>query len=155
MLVLELRRRGVDARGLDIAPRTIEAAAGQAPGCFEVGSILDIPHPDEHFDTVLCLDVLEHLDEADVPKALAELHRVTHRTVLATIATRADRDGVWHLTVRDRTWWRERLNDAGLREHLQAGELAAYEARECQRLGIDASGLWLAVVAKPPPRRSP
>jgi 2-polyprenyl-3-methyl-5-hydroxy-6-metoxy-1,4-benzoquinol methylase len=145
-LVLALRRRGVDARGLDIAPRTIEQAEQQAPGCFEVGSILDLPHPDGSFDAVLCLDVLEHLDERDVPGALAELHRVTRSAVVATIATRPDRDGVWHLTVRDRAWWRDRLGEAGLHEHPKAGEFTAYEARECQRLNIDASGLWLAVL---------
>ena len=107
-LVLTLRQRGVDARGLDVARRTVEQTNRRAPGCFEVGSILDLPHPRESFDTVLCLDVLEHLDEADVPKALAELHRVTRQTVLTTIATRPDRDGVWHLTVRDRAWWPHR-----------------------------------------------
>jgi 2-polyprenyl-3-methyl-5-hydroxy-6-metoxy-1,4-benzoquinol methylase len=150
-LVLTLRQRGIDARGLDVARRTVEEANRRAPGCFEVGSILDIPHPDESFDIVLCLDVLEHLDEADVPTALAELHRVSRQAVLATIATRPDRDGIWHLTVRDRPWWRQRLSEAGLQEHAQAGEFTTYEQSEHRRLGIDESGLWLAVVAKSAP----
>jgi SAM-dependent methyltransferase len=39
-------------------------------------SILAVPAPDASFDRVLCLDVLEHLQYADQPKALAELWRV-------------------------------------------------------------------------------
>jgi SAM-dependent methyltransferase len=35
-----------------------------------------LPFPDGAFDRALCLDVLEHLEFADQPRALAELHRV-------------------------------------------------------------------------------
>jgi SAM-dependent methyltransferase len=39
-------------------------------------SILALPASDAHYDRVLCLDVLEHLQYADQARALAELHRV-------------------------------------------------------------------------------
>ena len=41
------------------------------------GSILAIPFPDQSFDVVVCMDVLEHLPAQDRPLALRELSRVT------------------------------------------------------------------------------
>lgn len=40
------------------------------------GSLLDLPFPTGSFDTVLCLDVLEHLQYEQQRIAFAELHRV-------------------------------------------------------------------------------
>jgi len=39
-------------------------------------SLMALPFADASFDRTLCLDVLEHLEYADQPRALAELHRV-------------------------------------------------------------------------------
>ncbi len=140
LLVLRLRKRGIDARGLDVAKRTIEEGNRQAPGCFELGSILDIPYPEDSFDTVVCTDVLEHLAEQDVPKALSELNRVTRRSVFATIATRPDRDKTWHLTVKDRMWWEDRLFEAGLRKHPATRQIVGDEASEQDELQITVAG---------------
>lgn len=40
------------------------------------GSLIDLPYAEGSFDRALCLDVLEHLDFAGQPHALAELFRV-------------------------------------------------------------------------------
>jgi SAM-dependent methyltransferase len=40
------------------------------------GSVTAIPMPDASFDAVLCLDMLEHIDPADRPRAIEELTRV-------------------------------------------------------------------------------
>lgn len=48
-----------------------------------VGSVLSLPFPDEHFDLVLCTEVLEHLAHPDV--ALRELRRVTGRYCLLSV----------------------------------------------------------------------
>ena len=40
------------------------------------GSLIALPYGDGSFDRALCLDVLEHLDFAEQPRALAELFRV-------------------------------------------------------------------------------
>jgi ubiquinone/menaquinone biosynthesis C-methylase UbiE len=39
-------------------------------------SVTDIPAPDEYFDVVMCLAVLDHVPDADIPRALRELVRV-------------------------------------------------------------------------------
>jgi SAM-dependent methyltransferase len=44
------------------------------------GSLLALPWPDDSFDRVLCLDVLEHLSWTDQPRAIGELCRVLNAT---------------------------------------------------------------------------
>jgi ubiquinone/menaquinone biosynthesis C-methylase UbiE len=57
--------------GLDY-PSTVELGYAGAPDVF--GDGLQLPFPDQCFDSVLLMDVLEHL--RDAPKALSEAARV-------------------------------------------------------------------------------
>ncbi len=41
--------------------------------------------PDNHFDIVFCMEVLEHLDDAQFERALAELRRVTRHRLVASV----------------------------------------------------------------------
>lgn len=41
-----------------------------------VDSVLNIPYPDEMFDKIVCLAVVDHLSDKDRPKAISELIRV-------------------------------------------------------------------------------
>jgi len=129
-LVQHLLRLGIDAHGLDIANRCVEHASAHAPGRFTQGSLLELPFPDAYFDTVVCTDVLEHLAEQDVPSALAEMARVARRSLFIRVATTPDRDGSWHLTVRDRAWWERQCFSAGLRRHPLLLVAVPYETME-------------------------
>lgn len=130
LLVRTLLAHGVDAHGLDVS--SIAAAHGNslAPGRFHQGSVLDIPFVDGHFDVVVSTDCMEHLHEQDVPRALSELRRVSRRGVYLRLATTQDRDGHWHLTVKGRDWWEERLFEAGFRKHPRQMTATPYEALE-------------------------
>jgi 2-polyprenyl-3-methyl-5-hydroxy-6-metoxy-1,4-benzoquinol methylase len=135
-LVHALLRDGVDARGIDVAPIAVEQASRIAPDRFRTGSILALPHADGAFDSVVCTDCLEHLAPEDVPVALRELGRVARRNVFVVVSTVNDRDGRWHLTVRDRDWWELQAFTAGegsphmLRRHARSLLDVPYEARE-------------------------
>lgn len=131
-LVRTLLSRGIDARGVDIAARPIAHAEQFVPGRFSVASVLDLPFEDGAFETVVCTDCLEHLSEADVPRAIAELARVARRSLFLTIGTRRDRDGRWHLTIQDRAWWEQRLLAAGLRKHAAAPGIQSFESFETE-----------------------
>ena len=51
-------------------------------------SVTALAFPDGHFDTVCCLEVLEHLPETDLDQALAELRRVCGGTLLVSVPFR-------------------------------------------------------------------
>lgn len=50
---------------------------------FRTGSVYKLPFSDRSFDTVVCSEVLEHLDEPD--RAVAELKRVARNAVVITV----------------------------------------------------------------------
>lgn len=129
-LVRALLRLGADAHGLDVASRCVEEGNRRAPGRFVEGSVLSLPFEDGSFETVVCTDVLEHLAADDVARALSEMARVSRRSLVLRIATTADRDGKWHLTVRDRAWWEARCFEAGLRRHPLMLAATPYESLE-------------------------
>ena len=60
------------ARRLDI--HGVDANYGSAR--VTTASLTNLPFPDETFERVLCLDVLEHLAYEEQPLALAQIHRV-------------------------------------------------------------------------------
>src|SRR3954468_1350398 len=81
----ELARLG-HASGIELNPFGVRAARERG---HEVGEapVEAIPHPDESFDLVTCLDVIEHTDD-DV-RALRELRRVTRPGAAAIVSVPA------------------------------------------------------------------
>jgi len=131
-LVRTLLQRAIDARGVDVSSRAIDALNQQVPDRFDAASILELPYPDGAFQTVVSTDVLEHLVEADVDRALSELHRVTQRYAFIVLSTAPDRDAQWHQTLRPRDWWNERFFAAGFRKHPRTPLLLDYESIETE-----------------------
>jgi SAM-dependent methyltransferase len=72
----ELVRFG-DVSAIDLNPRGVAAARARGHAGVMQGRIEDLPFPDQKFDLVTCLDVLEHT--ADDVHTLRELLRVTRR----------------------------------------------------------------------------
>jgi SAM-dependent methyltransferase len=73
-VVAELRRRGAEAYGVDVAQANIDRARDLTPGCqwYDGGRL---PFPDGHFERVGALNVLEHVEDPE--GFLAEMVRVT------------------------------------------------------------------------------
>jgi len=82
----ELMRRGYQAWGVDLSSAMVEYAREHYnPEQFRVGDIERIPFPDNTFDGVMCLGVMEYL-EKDEP-ALREMWRVLKPGGRAVITT--------------------------------------------------------------------
>lgn len=64
-------------------------------GILELGSILRLPYAAQSFDTVLCMEVLEHLEAIEFPKALHEIRRVCRGTLVMTVPYEEPLP-VWH-----------------------------------------------------------
>lgn len=84
-LVIHLARLGHKAIGIDYADAAIdicqstlrhEKPAVKKLAHFEVADATRLPFPDESFDAVFFLDVIEHLTKTETDKALDELTRV-------------------------------------------------------------------------------
>jgi SAM-dependent methyltransferase len=71
----ELRRRGHDAIGVDIAPRLVELARGRdSDGDYRVAAAEHLPFDDASFDLVVAFNVLMNTDEPG--RAIDEAARV-------------------------------------------------------------------------------
>lgn len=74
------------------------------------GVATDIPFATESFDTVMCLDVLEHLIPEDVEPALIELRRVASKFVFLTASDQPHNFkhlGDMHISKRPINEWQE------------------------------------------------
>ncbi|MBU4268220.1 MAG: class I SAM-dependent methyltransferase [Acidobacteria bacterium] len=73
--------RGYDAYGVDLFP----AKTWQGPNRerFSVGDIRHLPYRDGEFDTVLLMEVLEHVPDAEA--ALREIHRVSRKNLILSV----------------------------------------------------------------------
>ena len=94
--VKELKRRRKIAYGIDVADIAIRYAGSKSyvENCV-VASTTDIPFKDNFFDAVFSCDMLEHLTEKDVGKAITELLRVSKKYLFLVIDGEFERNREW------------------------------------------------------------
>lgn len=114
MFARELKQRGYDVRGTEFARLPLEKFCRDLVDDSIIfhSSLVSIPFRDDSFDLVTSFEVLEHVPEPDVDKAVAELVRVSKGHIFATISLRRSvldppypEDAHIHVTVRQRSWW--------------------------------------------------
>ncbi len=82
--LLERANPGLEYHGLEPQGYAIDRAREHAPNMhFHPGTAFALPFPDGAFDLVMTHGVLIHIHPGDLPKALAEICRVSRRFVLA------------------------------------------------------------------------
>jgi SAM-dependent methyltransferase len=109
--------------GIDVSDQSITKAKTRLAGLqglddrILVSSCLELPFEDNFFSLVTCFDVLEHLDEADIDKALSEINRVVRPggTFFGSVSCReagsVDINGDnLHRTVKSPDWWISKTN---------------------------------------------
>lgn len=83
--VLALRREGIDAWGIDISDYAVSKAPAEVEPFLKVEEYRRVHFPDEYFDLVLAMEVLEHVPPTEIREVVDELRRLTSRFIWATI----------------------------------------------------------------------
>jgi Methyltransferase domain len=113
-LVRQCRMLGIDAWGFDVIPNIQEIAFPEVRQYLRHGSVTSIPYAaDDNFDTLVAVDVLEHIPERDLPMMVEQWLRLGVRQLVLLI----NLNQFWypgHITLRPLWWWAEQW-----KEHFQ------------------------------------
>lgn len=119
--------------GIDLSPEAVRMARDRCPGAdLAVGSVYEIDAPDDAYELVLCLEVVEHLERP--AEALRELRRVAAGNLVVSVPYEPFfRLGSLLRGKYVRTWGNHpehvnHFNRSGLRAFLEA-ELAVQDLR--------------------------
>jgi SAM-dependent methyltransferase len=125
------KEAGIDAVGIDFSPWAVSNPYPKAKGLIQLGDVRDIRFPDKSFDLVFATDVMEHIYEEDLNKAISEIQRVARKHIFYNIGT-VMREGDeyfvlkkgetppehWsgtavsgHVNVREPSFWRKKLSN--------------------------------------------
>jgi SAM-dependent methyltransferase len=114
-LVEELRKRGVDAAGIDISDYAISQAHESVAAHCKVGSLTEPLQ--QRYDLITCIEVLEHLAAAEADVALANLCQATDRLLISS--TPGDFGEPTHVNVRPPEAWSAKLAELGFARDLE------------------------------------
>jgi len=142
-------RRKRKAYGIDVAHIAIRYAAEvfNTPNCI-LSSAMDTPFRDGFFDAVFSCDVLEHLTERDVFKALSEMHRITNKYLFLVLDCKPEGNREWiekgkkqypelfgeienlHITIWDSHTWKKNIKSCGFDFVANEKELYIFKKRK-------------------------
>ena len=103
--------------------RVHEKWRGILPTCYDPGYAPLAKRPGGKFDGVICTDVMEHIEERDVPDMLADIFSYADGFVFLGIATIPARktlpDGRnCHVTIRPPEWWNHVVRKAANKPYM-------------------------------------
>ncbi len=137
---------GSNARvvGLDSIPGALQMAGRLNPArSFVAGNVLYLPFPARSFDLVMCMEVLEHLDEPVC--GLAELCRVSRQWLLLSVPDEPFFRGANFLRGKN---MHALGNDPGHVNHWSTRAFRRFVARQCQVLAWQRSFPWTLVLCR-------
>ena len=125
-LVAELRKRGVEAYGVDISTYAIESAPSEIAPYLCVQSLTDpLPkHFPQKFDLVVSLEVLEHMFPEDGKQAINNLCSYTDTILFSS--TPYDLENTTHVNVQQAEYWAKEFAERSFfKDAVQSVEFAA------------------------------
>jgi SAM-dependent methyltransferase len=114
-LVEELRKRGVDASGVDVSDYAISQVHEQVADHCSVASLTEPLQG--RYDLITCIEVLEHLPPAETDLAIANLCAATDKLLLSS--TPGDYGEPTHLNVLPPEAWSAKLAEQGFMRDLE------------------------------------
>jgi ubiquinone/menaquinone biosynthesis C-methylase UbiE len=111
-MVQALRELGANAYGLDVSEYAVNASPVKQ--FLTVGSITNMPFEDNQFDCIVSFDILEHLKESEVDKAVSELYRVSSKQIHSiTTPEYVHGDDPTHYCMKPIEWWKDKFKGKG------------------------------------------
>lgn len=124
--------------GLDGSAGALQLAATLNPGrSFAAGDLYELPFPTRSFDLVVCMEVLEHLD--DPARGLRELCRVSAAWLLLSVPNEPLFRGANFLRGKNLRAWG---NDPGHVNHWSAGAFRHFVGGHCRVVAWQTSFPW-------------
>lgn len=115
--MFEAINHGYNVYGIDIADNKDLWEKMGVGGRCQTAPAHAIPYPDDHFDFVMCGDVMEHVPQEWVERTLREIYRVGSDRYLLIIATQpsamAKGTVQAHHTIAGIEWWGDKLTKCG------------------------------------------
>ena len=120
-VLVEFQKLGMEVEGLDASAYAVEHAHPDLQGHVRVGDVCALPFPDDSFDLVLSKEMLPHVPEDQVRKAVQECMRVSKGPIFLEIQCgRTEKeleymkrwDGT-HKTMRTPEWWNALFAEIG------------------------------------------
>jgi 2-polyprenyl-3-methyl-5-hydroxy-6-metoxy-1,4-benzoquinol methylase len=95
--------------GYDVTSTDFSDYAGKLAPKFIKHDIREkLPFSDKEFDAVICLDVLEHLQESELYPVISEICRVSDLRIIE-VGFRHEKVSNTHQTIHPKEWWTEKL----------------------------------------------
>ncbi|NJN17844.1 MAG: class I SAM-dependent methyltransferase [Oscillochloris sp.] len=130
--------------GLDGSAGALQVASTLNPARrFTAGDLLDLPFPDRSFDLVVCMEVLEHLD--DPARGLAELCRVSADWLLLSVPNEPLFRGANFLRGKNVAAWG---NDPGHVNHWSSGHFKRFINKQCRVITLQTSFPWTLALCR-------
>jgi len=128
-----------EVHGLDYNPTCVEFAAARLPAYgFSTGDVCRVDYPDDRFDLVLCLEVLEHL--AEPARAMHELVRVSRSHIVISVPN----EPLFRLTNLARGKYIGRWGDHPEHcQHWNRASLTSFLAASADVMQVQSSYPWL------------
>lgn len=124
--------------GLDGSVGALQIASRLNPRRgFVAGFLPDLPFPSRSFDLVVCMEVLEHLDDPEA--GLAELCRVSHRTLLLSVPNEPFFRSANFLRGKNVQAWG---NDSGHVNHWSSQAFIRFVSKHCHVTSWEGSFPW-------------
>ena len=108
--VRSLRNLGMDATGIDIDERVVGKEHLKYQSLFDI--------TDERADTVVCLEVAEHIESAREDEVVAQVASTVGKTLIWTAAA-VGQGGIGHINCKNKEEWAVKLTAAGLTRNLE------------------------------------
>ncbi|MEW6096135.1 MAG: class I SAM-dependent methyltransferase [bacterium] len=92
-----LAKKGFNSYGIDISQKALQILQNwlnqeNLQAELKKASVTEIPYPDEYFDVVVCLGILDHILIKETKKGIQEIERVLKSKGILFLGLRSDRD---------------------------------------------------------------